>query len=126
MNPMHATPTTYGPLKTDITKACPADMPKSERDEKCKLSLIFDFDVYSHITILSQSYSMLNNHLVFIHIGFSLVEAIFGTEGLQVLSAAKTVIDPSNIFTCDYCVRALPVSILCLYKLYPHFKVLLD
>jgi len=46
---MHATPTTYGPLKTDITKACPADMPKSERDEKCKLSLIFDFDVYSHI-----------------------------------------------------------------------------
>jgi len=69
---------------------------------------------------------MLNNHLVFIHIGFSLVEAIFGTEGLQVLTAAKTVIDPSNIFTCDYCVRALPVSILCLYKLYPHFKVLLD
>ena len=51
---------------------------------------------------------MLNNHLVFIHIGFSLVEAIFGTEGLKVLTAAKTVIDPSNIFTCDYCVRALP------------------
>ena len=51
-NPMHATPTLYGPLKTDITKACPADLPKSERDEKCKSILM-----HIHTMILQQYYN---------------------------------------------------------------------
>mmetsp|Transcript_28422 Transcript_28422/g.43404 ORF Transcript_28422/g.43404 Transcript_28422/m.43404 type:complete len:827 (+) Transcript_28422:159-2639(+) len=37
---------------------------------------------------------------------FPLIEAVFGSKQLKVLMAAKGKIDPSNIFTCDYCVAA--------------------
>ena len=85
---MHATPTMYGPLKTDITKACPADLPKSERDEKCKSILM------RILTAILDAHSKL-----VICAGFSLIEAVFGSEGLKVLMASKGKIDPSNIFS---------------------------
>mmetsp|Transcript_18103 Transcript_18103/g.43533 ORF Transcript_18103/g.43533 Transcript_18103/m.43533 type:complete len:834 (+) Transcript_18103:86-2587(+) len=37
---------------------------------------------------------------------FPLIEAVFGSKQLKVLMAAKGKIDPSNIFTCDFCVAA--------------------
>ena len=69
-NPMHATPTMYGPLKTDITNACPADLPKSERDEKCKSILILQ------LTTILDAHSKL-----VICAGFSLIEAYSEVKG---------------------------------------------
>ena len=59
--------------------------------------------MHIHTMILIQLTAILDAHSkLVICAGFSLIEAVFGSEGLKVLMASKGKIDPSNLFSDSF------------------------